>query len=173
MSLHVSNATTQHYVFFYREVVANAPHPLLRSIEINSGCQAVIECAPDQKAGIIKQLEAAGAHDAAETHRKIKDFHGLIYRDVGQISEDEIVMGHDSVKAMQNDRSVEQVTNSALAADRALNPDRRHRQTRVTEVEIEQVPAPGQRMTGNEARFSLAVDADGGSKKLVKTARAA
>ncbi|MDE2105051.1 MAG: hypothetical protein KGL39_47875 [Patescibacteria group bacterium] len=170
MALLIANSTLQHWTFFYREVVANAPHPLLRQIAVGSGRQERLECAPDQKASIIAQLEKAGAHDAAEVHRKVSKFHGLLYRDEGLISEAEIHMGHENVKDMQNERSVEQTVNSALAADRAANPDRTQRRTTQTAIEVEEVLPPGQRPTGKETRFALAVDTKEGAKKLNRKA---
>lgn len=170
--LYLSNATTQKWTFRYRELRGTRATPASQAytIFLHPGGQKTIQCDPDKKAYIIEQLEAAGAHDAAEVHRRVSKFHGLMYRDGGQISGDEIMMGHDSVQVMQKDRSVEQAVTSALAADRATNPVRGQRRTKSTVIEVEQALRPGQRPTGNEVAFSLAVDTEEGGTKLVNRA---
>lgn len=170
MGLNISNATTQNWVFFYRERLGPNAEPLLRALEVRAGGQEILQCEPSQKAAIVAQLEAAGAHDAAEVHRKIGRFHGLMYRDDAEISADEILMGHESVQKMQRDRTVEQNINSALAADRALNPEKGRRRTRQTTVTVEQEMKRGARPTGNEVAFEVSVDAEEGGAKLVKHA---
>jgi hypothetical protein len=168
MSLFVTNSTLQNIVFFYREDVEDGKQPLLRSVPIGSGKQVEIGAGlkPRHAAKIIAQLEAFGARDAAEVHKAIKKFHGLLYRYEAPVSEDEIMLGHDSVKETLNDRSAQQAINSALAADRVANPVKGQRRTRRTAVTVEQLVPPGSRPTGDETNFTLEVDADQGAGEL-------
>lgn len=162
--LYISNATTQHFTFQYRDPVSGK----VIASEIGSGQQVVIGhgWTAEQKAVVINALHKIGARDAAEVHKTVKKFHGLIYRDGAPVSSSEILMGNESVKKMQNDRSVEAVVTSALGADRVANPQKGKRATKKTAIEVEQVIPPGQRPTGDETKFGLEVTEDGGASRL-------
>ena len=146
----------------YREPVNN----LLASVEIMSGCQAEVGhgWTREQKEKVIRHLEIFGARDAAETHRDMGKFLGLLYRDNGLVSADEIRMGHDAVVETQEQRSATEATRAVLGFDRAVNDKTRakgRRVARTTEVEVEQLSTPDQRRTGAEVVFKMAVDPEG------------
>ncbi len=167
VSLYISNPTKQHSVFFYREPVEN----LLASVEIASGGQAEIGhgWSPAQKAKVIAQLDLHGARDAAEAHGRIKGkFLGLLYRDRGVISTEEIETGHAGVVETQEQRAVAEATKAALGFDRGINKGTRGRRAaRMTEVVVEQQLGPHERATGNEVAMSIQIDPEGRSDAVL------
>jgi hypothetical protein len=172
MTLCISNSSKQHHVFCYREPKEN----LLSHVQIRAGGQQEIGhgWSREQTDKVIAQLEHIGAHDAAEVHKRVPNFHGLLYRYEAPISADEILMGHESVKDMQNNRSVSQAVNGVLATDRSAQEiagakRRGGRPFKTTEVEVRQVP-DGQ-PTGKETHFAVAVDPEG-TTKIDRTAAA-
>ena len=164
MSLFISNPTKQDWTFYYRDLASAPEARLLHQLKVPSGRQVEVGhgWARDQIAHVVAQLEAAGAHDAAEASRPIAKFQGLLYRVNGQIEEREIVEAHDSVVATQQARSVNEATKAALGFDRALNAQSKGRRAaRSSTVEVIEQLGPHARATGNEVNFSLTVDPDG------------
>lgn len=164
---YIANSTRQDFWFHYRlpgdgpKEKWGGPFPLL----IPSGQQRSIsrDLSPDEKKAIIMQLEKHGAHDAAEAHAKIPGFMGLLYRDEGIISEDEIVLGHEEVKKAVQDRSVKTAVRGALGFDSSARrgAGRKTPPARETQFEIRQDTAPGSRPTGDEVAMDIIVSPDG------------
>lgn len=166
MALYISNCTTQNFVFNYREPV----NKLLRHVRIPDGGQVVIGegWTAQQQQQVIEQLEVFGGRDAAEVYGKMEKFTGIVYRDCGVISEEEIRLGHDSELKTREERSVAEATKAALGFDRAVRRrSREHPAARETEVEVAQELPRGQRPKGDEVKFSLSVTPEGrGDVKL-------
>lgn len=165
MTLYVSNPSRQQVEFHFRTAITkdtSGPHVVI----IPSGAQVDIGhgWTQEQTAYVIKQIMHNGGAQAAEAHGRMGKFTGLLYRENQPVDEDEILTAHDAVMKDANDRSVRQVTNSALAFDRVANKGggRRgnNRLAKVTGVEISQELEPHQRRTGDEVDFSLTVDPD-------------
>lgn len=160
MALHLANPSRQNHIFPYREPVNN----LLAYVDLRSGAQAVIGhgWTAEQTAKVVRQVEQHGGRDAAETHGKMGRFSGLLYRDIGEISEDEIRMGNDAEEQTRDERSATQATRAALGFDRSVRSKRKERPSaRTTEVVVQQEVARGERAKGNEIAFGLTVDPEG------------
>jgi hypothetical protein len=163
MSLYISNPSKQDVVFHYRQPLPR-PDNLLAHVMIPSGSGVEIgkRWSAHQKELVIDQLQVHGARDASEVHSKLGRFLGLLYRDNGQITEGEILMGHDQVVDTQRKRSVTEATRGALAFDRkAQERGRGQRVAKVTGVEVRQELEKHQRPTGDEVDFSLSIDPEG------------
>lgn len=172
MALYISNPTKQQWVFFYRDLASTPDARLQHSVKIPSGGGIEIGSgwSRDQLQHVIAQIEAAGGRDAAEAHRPIPGFRGLLYRVNGQIEADEIIAGHDSIVAEQQQRSVDAATKAALGFDRAANAHTKgKRAARSTSVEVIELPQPHSRLTGNEVNFSLTVDPEGHQGVTLRT----
>jgi hypothetical protein len=163
VTINVSSASKQHITFFYREPKDN----LLASVEVASGAQVEIGHGwnAEQTDKVVQQLERFGARDAAEAHGKMRGkFLGLLYRVHGVISKDEIETGHAQVVTTQQERAASEATKAALGFDRSVNSSGKgRRNARMTEVIVEQLRAPGQRLTGDEVAMSIQVDPEGRS----------
>lgn len=162
MTLYISNPSRQPVVFYYRKAITrdtSQPH----SVHIAPGCQEAIgqNWSREEKTYVISQILATGGADAAEAHVRLRGFTGLLYRDVNPVGRDEIEVAHESVMQHAQERSVKQVTRSALSYDKQTNGSRRERAAKVTGVEIKQELARGQRVTGDEVHFDMTIDPDG------------
>jgi len=160
MTIFISNPTTQNWHFHFRMPTNN----LLSMIEIPHGQQREIGhgWSPEQTEMLVKQLQKMGGREADDTYGHMGKFMGLLYRVDNQVEEDEIVTANVAVNDTAGERSVAQATKGALAFDRAANSRLRGRRAaRATEVQVEQLLAPGARPTGNEVNFGLGVDPDG------------
>jgi hypothetical protein len=160
--LYVANPSTQRVIFPFREPVNN----LINMIDLPSGQQTAVgrNWSPAQQAKVIEQIERYGGRDAAETHRKMGRFTGLIYRDMGQIEEDEIRLAHDAELETREVRSATAITAAALATDRALRARTNRRPSaRETQTVVQQEVARGQSRTGAELAMDLTVTPEGRS----------
>lgn len=160
--LYLANPSLQRHRFPYREPRNN----LINHVEIEAGSQTAIgqSWTRGEQKKVIEQLERFGARDAAEVHGKMGKFNGLIYRDMGQIEEDEIELAHGAEMQTREERSVVAATTSALAFDRLARKSSRERPSaRVTETSVREETSPGTKLRRPEVDFSLAVDPDGRS----------
>ena len=161
MSLNISNPTHQRHIFLYREPVNNLElHAFIQpgaQIEIGQHWTA------EQQAKVIRQLETHGARDAAEVHGDLGRFSGLLYRDRGVISVEEIHAAHESDITTREERSVSEATLGALAFDRAARTGTSERPpATLTESIVQQDVQRGQkRKKGDTVDFSMTVSPDG------------
>lgn len=163
--LYISNTTKQNFWFHWS--LPGGPEGKWRlqsPLAIPSGQQRPIpiDLSPAEKQSVIVQLERFGARDAAESYGKMPNFSGILYRDEGVISEQEIVSGHDEVVKAQEERTVAAAVNTVKAVDFKL----RHPKTRqdppaprTTAMELKQDIAPNARPTGDEAVMSVEISA--------------
>lgn len=164
MSLNISNCTKQDFNFHYRLAREEPAGKGPQIAYIPSGGQIPIgeRWNPEQKAYVIRQLETHGAKDAAEIHASVQRFTGILYRDDGIISEDEIRMGHDQVVDTQERRSATEAMRAVEAFDYGVNArGRGQRIVKTTEMSIKQEVARGERPTGKEIDFTLSVEPEG------------
>ena len=115
-------------------------NPKIIRVEIPSGHQVVfpIDMNEPQRAELIQQLERYGARERKGSHGKLEKFHGLVYSDEKPMKSDEIIAANvDQLDSAQN-RSVEQATRSALAAELPFRDpkDRRKRTVKTVGIEV-------------------------------------
>jgi len=162
MTLYVSNPSRLNWRFAYREPVNN----LMNFIELASGTQTEVghKWNAEQQASVIEQLERFGARDAAEAHGRMGKFSGLLYRDRGVISSNEIEMGHEAELVTREERSRSEVVKDALRFDRGARRANKQRPgAHETQVMVKTELAPGQRPSGDEINFDLTVSPEGRS----------
>lgn len=163
----IANPTKQDFIFHYRRLAKRAEDRILQHVAIPTGSQANIGSGwkSEEVEHVIKQLEAYGGRDAAESyHGKLGKFSGLLYRRQAQIETQEIEAGHESIVDTQEKRSVQETTRGALGFDRSVNGGKRGaRASKTTAVEVIQQLQPGARVTGKEVNFSMEVDPNGRS----------
>lgn len=166
--INVSNPTLQDWVVHFRlGAPGSSELRHLMQFPLPSGAQFEIGHDWDeiQKAQFIRHLETNyGARDAAEVHGGLRRFSGLLYRDIGQITTTEIEQAHESETDTRQERSVQQAVRGALGFDRTARRETKERPgARITEIEVKQELARGQRRNGNEVAFSMTVDPEGRS----------
>ena len=164
MTLCISNPSRQQAVFYYRRAVTNDTSGPA-SVTIPEGGQVEIGhgWSHEETAYVIQQIFASGGAHADEARGRLGKFTGLLYREMRPVTVDEIVEAHESVLAAAEERSAAQATRGALAFDRQANKGRRQRLARITEVEVHQELAPGEKPRGDEVHFKMTVDPDGSS----------
>ena len=171
-ALYVSNPTKQTIVRNYR-MPHDDPHQRhLRRLEIRSGQQDVIHGERPVIRHIIDQLLACGDRDGAESHGKMEGFKGLIFREEGQISTEEIQLAHEGVVETENKIAVAEATKSALGFDNALRHEqkrKRGRPAKLTQIEVEQETPRDGHKTGNEVHLDITVDPEGRADERLPT----
>jgi DNA-binding PadR family transcriptional regulator len=131
-------------------------------VRISSGRETEIKnLNPIQVEYVVAHLERFGARKRSEVRGKLDKFNsGTIYSLDKPINEDEIVAANEEHLDNAQERSVYQITRSALAADQAMRDknDKRKRLAREVSVEIEEEhPVKGRK----PIKMGLTVSANG------------
>ena len=162
--LYIANTTKQNQVFAFRTPESSRPYFL----EIQSGQQAAIgeKWSDYELKAVIAHLELFGGRPDNQVNRNMAGFTGLLYRIGSEISENNIVAGHNAVVDMQEHRSAVEATRSAIAFDN-VNKKRGKRLAKLSEVTVEQEIPRHEKPTGKEVKFSVAVTEDGRDSVVV------
>ena len=160
--LFISNTTRQNLIFQVRWPGDHSGKLFAR--QIASGRQIEIterelgaDPQPKWKA-IEEHLDRMGARDTAELHQsQIEDYLGITYRWDAQISETEIVTGHEMVMENADRRAAEEALKAAAGAHIAINGDQRI-QAKTTAVEVIQDYDPRKGPDDQAIKFSATVD---------------
>jgi hypothetical protein len=163
--LYLSNPSKQNHTFYYR----TGGGALLANVEIPSGQQVALNrdsrWSGKDLEDVLRHIRLYGGHEASDTHRPMPKFTGLLYRVDDEVTEDEIVAGHEATVANQEQRSATEATRAALAFDRGANKltgrGKQQRVAKVTQVEVIQELEKHQRPTGNEVHFDVSIDPEG------------
>lgn len=159
MKLYISNPTSQHQIFNFRDPLTG----LLAHVRIQRGGQEVVDrpkWGREHLEGMLEQLHHYGARDAAEVHGHMDGFRqALIYRVEGVISEDEILMGNEQDEASRQERSVNEAIKAAATFDGVARKGGRGRdRANVTEVSVKTDRARGSKPQPGDVDFSLTMD---------------
>ena len=167
MKLYISNPTSQHQIFNYRDPATG----LLGHVRIQRGGQEVIDRPKwngEHLEKMLEQLHHYGARDAAEAYRKMGGFRqALLYRVDGVISEDEILMGNEQDEDARQERSVQEVVKAAATFDGVARRGGKNRdRANVTETSVRTERARGAKPQPGDVDFSLTVDPASGRDHL-------
>jgi len=135
MKLFIANCTRSRFIFNVRVPESNK----LMRLEIPSGQQRTfpMDLNPEQREGVLEQLHRYGARKRADVHGKLENFTGLAYSLDKPLTTDEIVSANEDQLDSAQNRSVEQATRSALAADLNFRDKGSKNKRTARKVEIE------------------------------------
>lgn len=158
--MYIANTTKQNW----RLNIRVPEMPRHQVVMVQSGHQTELGRAwnPIQVSEVITQLERFGARPARDSKGKLLRFPGILYSTDKPIPVDQIEMGHEAVVEDQSQRSVTELTKSALGFDASLRDKKtRKRVARVSALEITQDVPKGVKPSGEEVKFGVSVVPDG------------
>lgn len=157
--LYLANPSRQPHVFAFREPV----NGLVQYLTIPDGGQECIGhgWSPEQTAKVIAQVQSNGGRPVDEVHRTMTKFNGLLYSDIAQITEDEIVIANEADELTRDERARSEAVKASLGFDRAVRKGEGKRPpVRTTETTVQEELPRGSRKR-DAVNFNLTVDPEG------------
>ena len=170
MPLYFINGTEQKIRFYCR--LHERSRPIV--LEVESGRQIRADkhhddpesmaWSNDDINSVIEQMQRFGVRELSDVDRINGRFDGLLFSTKKPASEDSIIEAHNALIESKEEISASEATKSALAFDQVGRKSRRERVAKEVAVEVTQIVPKGEKTTGKEVNFGLAVTTDGSNR---------